>query len=714
MPSPEGEEENDQVADTMRVLVATDIHLGYAEKDPVRGEDSFVTFEEILQNAQQLKVDMVLLGGDLFHDNKPSRKSLFRCIELLRRYCMGDNPVKIQILSDQALNFHTSFGVVNYEDPNYNVGIPVFSIHGNHDDPAGDGGLAALDVLSACNLVNYFGKSESVDDITVYPILVAKGKTKVAIYGLGNVRDERLYRTFQQKKVKLMRPVEDRENWFSMLVLHQNRVAHSPKNYVHECMLANFLDLVLWGHEHECLITPQSSSVGDFFIVQPGSSVATSLSEGESKKKHIGLLEIYEDQFRLQAIELKTVRPFVMEEVVLKEADLDPGEPQHVIEYLAEKVEELIAKADKQSPHAPRTPTKPLIRLKVEYSGYSTVNPQRFGQRFVGRVANPNEILLFHKKRGMNPRARVDKEQDLLARATRPENLDDTRIEDLIGAFLGPTQTLEILPENELHLALHSFVEKDEKSAIAEFVAKTLSDTQKFLQKEDPEKTLQTDYIETVVNQRTANARASAEDHSMDVEAKIEQMKKRQASQAHDEEEDGEAKKEEDEENEDEEPPKAKGKGKAAAAKAKAAPAKAATKGAGRGKADSTTTTTRKAPATRRTTRSNYALQLKEPEPADDTGAANGTRKRTRDAAAAPAPDKPKPIVKQEAPVEIDDDVAPPPKQKRRITALTDLLSSKAVKGDDDTQGKAPASPVAPSSDASGKKLTTGWGKRKK
>lgn len=60
--------------------------------------------------------------------------------------------------------------------------------------------------------------------------------------------------------------------------------------------------------------------------------------------------------------------------------------------------------------------------------------------------------------------------QQLLARATRPENLDDTRIEDLIGAFLGPTQTLEILPENELHLALHSFVEKDEKSAIAEYV----------------------------------------------------------------------------------------------------------------------------------------------------------------------------------------------------------------------------------------------------
>ncbi|XP_039157054.1 double-strand break repair protein MRE11-like isoform X1 [Eucalyptus grandis] len=29
------------------------------------------------------------------------------------------------------------FGHVNYEDPHFNVGLLVFSIHGNHDDPAG-------------------------------------------------------------------------------------------------------------------------------------------------------------------------------------------------------------------------------------------------------------------------------------------------------------------------------------------------------------------------------------------------------------------------------------------------------------------------------------------------------------------------------------------------------------------------------------------------
>lgn len=35
------------------------------------------------------------------------------------------------------LYYFCSFGHVNYEDPHFNVGLPVFSIHGNHDDPAG-------------------------------------------------------------------------------------------------------------------------------------------------------------------------------------------------------------------------------------------------------------------------------------------------------------------------------------------------------------------------------------------------------------------------------------------------------------------------------------------------------------------------------------------------------------------------------------------------
>lgn len=42
--------------DTFKILIATDIHLGYLEKDPVRGNDTFVTLNEILDHAQKKEV----------------------------------------------------------------------------------------------------------------------------------------------------------------------------------------------------------------------------------------------------------------------------------------------------------------------------------------------------------------------------------------------------------------------------------------------------------------------------------------------------------------------------------------------------------------------------------------------------------------------------------------------------------------------------------
>ena len=42
--------------DTFKILVATDIHLGFMEKDAVRGNDTFVTFDEILRLALENEV----------------------------------------------------------------------------------------------------------------------------------------------------------------------------------------------------------------------------------------------------------------------------------------------------------------------------------------------------------------------------------------------------------------------------------------------------------------------------------------------------------------------------------------------------------------------------------------------------------------------------------------------------------------------------------
>ena len=51
--------------DTLRILVATDNHLGFLASDPVRGEDSFETMDEILQIGRDKHCDCVFLSGDL-------------------------------------------------------------------------------------------------------------------------------------------------------------------------------------------------------------------------------------------------------------------------------------------------------------------------------------------------------------------------------------------------------------------------------------------------------------------------------------------------------------------------------------------------------------------------------------------------------------------------------------------------------------------------
>lgn len=45
--------------------------------------------------------------------------------------------------------------------------------------------LCALDILSCAGLLNHFGRSTSVEKIDISPILLRKGRTKIALYGLG-------------------------------------------------------------------------------------------------------------------------------------------------------------------------------------------------------------------------------------------------------------------------------------------------------------------------------------------------------------------------------------------------------------------------------------------------------------------------------------------------------------------------------------------------
>ena len=128
---------------------------------------------------------------------------------------MGPNPIQIQIISSpEATPFRVGQrDVVNYEDENYSVDLPIFAIHGNHDDPTREGGaqgelLSAMDFLDVSNLINYFGRQDQVNSVQISPILIQKGQTNLSLYGLGHMRDERLNRMWESKKVRFLRPQE--------------------------------------------------------------------------------------------------------------------------------------------------------------------------------------------------------------------------------------------------------------------------------------------------------------------------------------------------------------------------------------------------------------------------------------------------------------------------------------------------------------------------
>ena len=53
-------------------------------------------------------------------------------------------------------------------------------------------------------LLNYYGRTPESDNIAIKPVLLQKGRTKLALYGMSNVRDERLFRTFRDGKVKFI------------------------------------------------------------------------------------------------------------------------------------------------------------------------------------------------------------------------------------------------------------------------------------------------------------------------------------------------------------------------------------------------------------------------------------------------------------------------------------------------------------------------------
>nr|CAD2128714.1 unnamed protein product [Meloidogyne enterolobii] len=419
-------------SDIIKFLIASDIHAGYGENKQYIGNDSFESLREVLSNAKEAKVDFVLLAGDLFHENHPSRETQLKVVRLLRTYCTKGEKPDLDFVSDPTINFqHSNFPSVNYLDDNLCIT-----------------GLSALDVLHESGLLNLFGKYSDLDHLEVAPILLKRGCTKIALYGIGSQRDDRLARAFSKGKIKFKRPEDD--DWFYILVLHQNRPPRSKlrstKSHVSFKCIPDFFDVVIWVMN----MNPDFKSFDvngqnkSFYIIQPGSTVATALSTDEAKRKHIGIMSVHRKQFKLKKIEMKTVRQLIIDELDLNEAEPSAKIAKTTIrqknmkdeQLIEDKIEQMLESAEIE--REPSRPFPPRVRLKVVYSGkwlnIPPINGRKFGAKYMDRVANATEMIFVRVKREDKKAVNVD---DSIIQFLGPRTDDVSTVDEMVNRFYG-------------------------------------------------------------------------------------------------------------------------------------------------------------------------------------------------------------------------------------------------------------------------------------
>jgi double-strand break repair protein MRE11 len=393
-----------------------------------------------------------------------------------------------------------------------------------------EGHLAALDILQMSGLVNYYGRTPEADNIHVKPVLLQKGNTKLALYGMSNVRDERLNHTFKDGKVKFFRPGTQKDDWFNILSIHQNHHAYTENGYIPEHFLPDFLDLVVWGHEHECLIEPRTNQETNFRVMQPGSSVATSLVPGEAVEKKVAILSIKGKEFDMEPIRLKTVRPFIYKEIALQDSKrmcavaYDSDNKPKVHAYLTEIIGGLIEDAKQmwldqqresnEEPDEPLTPPLPLIRLRVEYTApeggeFHIDNAQRFSNRFNDQVANVSDVVQFHRKRvtARTTKAKADMPEDQVMAQL---SLDSVKVSKLVEEFL-TAQSLSILPQNGFSDAVGQYIDKEDKHEIEDFIRDSMAHFNKELLAGDDEDVNEVDNMMEQIKESLEKAFAKGE-----------------------------------------------------------------------------------------------------------------------------------------------------------------------------------------------------------
>jgi double-strand break repair protein MRE11 len=115
---------------------------------------------------------------------------------------------------------------------------------------------------------------------------------------------------------------------------------------------------------------------------------------------------------------------------------------------------------------------------QVDTTGVPTMsNPIRFGQDFVGKIANPRDVLVFHRAKKSASRRVVADEPELagLDGDEEEDGIDKlaagrVRVHSLVQDYLR-AQKMQLLGEVGMSDAIQVFVEKDDIHAISKYVS---------------------------------------------------------------------------------------------------------------------------------------------------------------------------------------------------------------------------------------------------
>ncbi len=308
----------------MKFAHMSDIHLG-AFREPILRQMERQVFEDAVQKCIELKVDFVLICGDIFHVSIPDLTIVNETIKTLRLL--------------QVAN------------------IPVYAIYGSHDyTPTG---TSIIDILDTAGILTNIMKAKTDDEGMVLLQFVVDLKTKAKLTGVSARRiglESKIYEKLDKARLEA-------EKGFKIFAFHSGITELKPAflSEMETVPISNFpkgFDYYAGGHIH---ITSESRQPGYQEVVFPGplfTGYGKDIEDTARGTKRGFYLVEFED--RIQRVEFVEIKGF---DGCYLSYDATGKNSQQAKRELAAKLEELEANG-----------RVVIVRVKGELAGGKTTD----------------------------------------------------------------------------------------------------------------------------------------------------------------------------------------------------------------------------------------------------------------------------------------------------------------------------------------------------